>query len=99
MTQLIASYELAIGCESTATLSLLPGPAPGSFCLETPMSDTSLIPEKEVMNKLGVSSRQTIWNYTNRHGFPKPVRTHPKAYLREAVDGWILNGGVNQKCS
>lgn len=31
MTQLIASYELAIGCESTATLSLLPGPAPGSF--------------------------------------------------------------------
>lgn len=63
------------------------------------MSDTSLILEKEVMNKLGVSSRQTIWNYTNRHGFPKPVRTHPKAYLREAVDGWILNGGVNQKCS
>ncbi|EFD4928030.1 AlpA family transcriptional regulator, partial [Escherichia coli] len=26
------------------------------------MTDTSLIPEKEVMNKLGVSSRQTIWN-------------------------------------
>lgn len=25
------------------------------------MTDTSLIPEKEVMNKLGVSSRQTIW--------------------------------------
>ncbi|WP_072164364.1 helix-turn-helix transcriptional regulator, partial [Escherichia coli] len=54
---------------------------------------------KEVMNKLGVSSRQTIWNYTKRHGFPKPVRTHPKSYLREAVEGWILNGGVNQKCS
>lgn len=34
MTQLIASYELDIGCESTATSSLLPGPAPGSFCLE-----------------------------------------------------------------
>lgn len=31
MTQLIASYELAIGCESTATSSLLPGPAPGFF--------------------------------------------------------------------
>ncbi|WP_126721636.1 helix-turn-helix transcriptional regulator [Escherichia coli] len=54
------------------------------------MTDTSLIPEKEVMNKLGVSSRQTIWNYTKRHGFPKPVRTHPKSYLREAVEGWIL---------
>ncbi|HIC3056969.1 AlpA family transcriptional regulator, partial [Escherichia coli] len=27
------------------------------------------------------------------------VRTHPKSYLREAVEGWILNGGVNQKCS
>ena len=58
------------------------------------MTDTSLIPEKEVMNKLGVSSRQTIWNYTKRHGFPKPVRTHPKSYLREAVEGWILNGGA-----
>ncbi|MGN7912664.1 hypothetical protein [Enterobacter sp. 22466] len=31
MTQLIASYELAIGCESTATSSILPGPAPGFF--------------------------------------------------------------------
>ena len=32
MTQLIASYELAIGCESTAPLSpILPGPAPGFF--------------------------------------------------------------------
>lgn len=31
MTQLIASYELAIGCESTATSSLLPGPASGFF--------------------------------------------------------------------
>ena len=32
MTQLIASYELAIGCESTAPLSpILPGSAPGSF--------------------------------------------------------------------
>lgn len=30
MTQLIASYELAIGCESTAPLSLLPG-TPGFF--------------------------------------------------------------------
>lgn len=34
MTQLIASYELAIGCESTAPLSLFPGAAPGSFFLE-----------------------------------------------------------------
>ena len=69
------------------------------FAWRIKMTDTSLIPEKEVMNKLGVSSRQTIWNYTKRHGFPKPVRTHPKSYLREAVEGWILNGGVNQKCS
>lgn len=35
MTQLIASYELAIGCESTAQLSpILPGPAPGALFLE-----------------------------------------------------------------
>lgn len=88
-----------LGAKALPHHPFCPAPRLVLFCLETPMSDTSLIPEKEVMNKLGVSSRQTIWNYTNRHGFPKPVRTHPKAYLREAVDGWILNGGVNQKCS
>lgn len=31
MTQLIASYELAIGCECTATLSLLPSIARAFF--------------------------------------------------------------------
>ena len=31
MTQLIASYELAIGCESTATSSLLPSAVRASF--------------------------------------------------------------------
>lgn len=100
MTQLIAdSLSRLLGAKALLRYPFCPAPRRVLFCLETPMSDTSLIPEKEVMNKLGVSSRQTIWNYTNRHGFPKPVRTHPKAYLREAVDGWILNGGVNQKCS
>ncbi len=34
MTQLIASYELAIGCECTATLSpIFPDIVPGFFCL------------------------------------------------------------------
>ncbi|MEB6378823.1 AlpA family transcriptional regulator [Leclercia adecarboxylata] len=56
-----------------------------------------LMQEKEVMELLGISSRQTIWNYTHRHRFPKPVKTHPKVYLREAVLSWILNGGVNPK--
>ncbi|HFK7184702.1 TPA: helix-turn-helix transcriptional regulator [Serratia odorifera] len=63
------------------------------------MQDINLIPEKEVMAKLGISSRQTMYNYQNKHGFPKPVRTHPKAYLESAVDQWILNGGFNQKAS
>ncbi|STF15838.1 transcriptional regulator, AlpA family [Escherichia coli] len=55
-----------------------------------------LIQESEVMNILGISSRQTIWNYTKQHNFPKPIRTRPKAYLREAVNEWIIKGGVNQ---
>lgn len=42
------------------------------------MTDTSLIPEKEVMNKLGVSSRQTIWNYTKRHGFSEASQNPPQ---------------------
>ncbi|HGM6858982.1 TPA: helix-turn-helix transcriptional regulator [Serratia rubidaea] len=63
------------------------------------MQNTNLIPEKEVMAKLGISSRQTMYNYQSKHCFPKPVRTHPKAYLESAVDQWILNGGINQKSS
>jgi predicted DNA-binding transcriptional regulator AlpA len=63
------------------------------------MQDIHLIPEKEVMAKLGISSRQTMYNYQSKHCFPKPVRTHPKAYLESAVNQWILNGGINQKVS
>ena len=61
------------------------------------ITETSpLIQESEVMNLLEVSARQTIWNYTKKHNFPKPIRTRPKAYLREAVNEWIIKGGVNQ---
>lgn len=63
------------------------------------MQDIKLIPEKKVMEKLGISSRQTMYTYQNKHRFPKPVRTHPKAYLESAVNQWILNGGINQKVS
>ncbi|POW56620.1 AlpA family transcriptional regulator [Candidatus Pantoea alvi] len=61
------------------------------------MADIELISEKEVMEKLRVSSRMTIRNYTVRWGFLKPVRSRPKLYLLADVDRWILNGGVNQR--
>lgn len=66
MTQLIASYELAIGCESTATLSLLPGHAPGSFCLEKSMQTTIsiqqvLVNRERVQEMLGGISRTTFY--------------------------------------
>ncbi|KAB8310791.1 AlpA family phage regulatory protein [Rouxiella chamberiensis] len=61
------------------------------------MSNIEMIEEKEVMEKLKVSSRMTIYNYTRKFGFPKPVRTHPKQYLLADVENWILNGGINQK--
>lgn len=63
------------------------------------MNEVNLISEKEVMRKLGIASRQTMYNYQTRHFFPKPIRTHPKAYLEHAVNQWILNGGINQKVS
>ncbi|HGM4680459.1 TPA: helix-turn-helix transcriptional regulator [Serratia marcescens] len=66
---------------------------------EANMEDIHLIPEKDVMKKLGISSRQTLYNYQNKHCFPKPIRTHPKAYLENAVNQWILNGGINQKAA
>lgn len=61
------------------------------------MTDTALIKETEVMAKLEITSRTTIYKYCKLHNFPKPVRTHPKAYLRSAVDEWILRGGINQE--
>ncbi|ULH09623.1 AlpA family transcriptional regulator [Serratia marcescens] len=61
------------------------------------MTDTTLVPEKEVMKRLKISSRQTMYTYQKKYGFPLPIRTHPKAYLESAVDQWILNGGISQK--
>lgn len=63
------------------------------------MANIEMINEKEVMQIMHVSSRMTIWKYTENHNFPKPIRTHPKQYLRSAVEEWILNGGVNQRPS
>ncbi|WCF41961.1 helix-turn-helix transcriptional regulator [Enterobacter roggenkampii] len=63
------------------------------------MTGIEMISEKEVMQMLKVSSRMTIWKYTENYNFPKPIRTHPKQYLQSAVEAWILNGGVNQKSS
>ncbi|UCQ16913.1 AlpA family transcriptional regulator [Edwardsiella tarda] len=63
------------------------------------MVNIEMISEKEAMKMLHISSRMTIWKYTERHSFPKPIRTHPKQYLRSEVEGWILNGGINQRSS
>lgn len=63
------------------------------------MADSALIKEEEVMTKLDISSRTTMWKYCKKYNFPKPVRTHPKSYLRRDVDAWIQNGGVNQPLS
>ncbi|MCH4253832.1 MAG: AlpA family transcriptional regulator [Proteus vulgaris] len=48
------------------------------------------------MNKLGISSRQTLWDYERRRKFPRPIRLRPKAYLRTDVYKWIKNGGASQ---
>ncbi|MFH7097959.1 helix-turn-helix transcriptional regulator, partial [Klebsiella pneumoniae] len=49
------------------------------------------------MQMMRISSRMTIWKYTERYNFPKPIRTHPKQYLLSEVEAWILNGGINPK--
>lgn len=63
------------------------------------MANTEMISEKDVMEKLKVSSRMTIYKYTKKFNFPRPVRTHPKQFLQAEVENWILNGGVNQRSS
>lgn len=63
------------------------------------MANIEMISEKDVMEKLKVSSRMTIYKYTKEFNFPRPVRTHPKQFLQAEVENWILNGGVNQRSS
>lgn len=61
------------------------------------MADIEIINEKEVMQMIRVSSRMTIWKYTEHYNFPKSIP--PKQYLRSEVEAWILNGGINPKSS
>lgn len=61
------------------------------------MAEIELVTEAQVMSKLRVTSRTTIRNYTEKMGFPKPIRSRPKLYILAEVDKWILNGGVNQR--
>lgn len=63
------------------------------------MADIEMISETEAMGLLKVSSRATLWKYTKNHNFPKPIRTHPKQYLKSEVEGWILKGGINPRVS
>ncbi|MEH4660198.1 AlpA family transcriptional regulator [Phytobacter diazotrophicus] len=62
-------------------------------------NESKLIAEKEVMSILGISSRRPSGTIPTDMGFPKPVKTHPKTYLREVFNHWLQNGGVNQKSS
>lgn len=50
------------------------------------MADVTLIKEEEVMAQLQITSRTTMWKYCANHNFPKPVRTHLKAYIKSAVE-------------
>jgi len=54
MKQLIASYELAIGCECTATLSpFQPSIARAFFCLEKIMTREEAINKLKILQSLG----------------------------------------------
>ncbi|KLU15583.1 MULTISPECIES: helix-turn-helix transcriptional regulator [Xenorhabdus] len=61
--------------------------------------DKKLISKDEVMKKLGITSRQTLWDYEKRRKFPRPVKLRPKAYLRKDFYKWIEDGGVSQLSS
>ncbi|PKH20196.1 AlpA family transcriptional regulator [Enterobacterales bacterium CwR94] len=63
------------------------------------MPDIERITEKEVMELVEVNARNTIYRYIRDYGFPKPITTYPKKYLKAEVVAWILNGGINQRLS
>jgi|GEM_PF-62542 len=112
MTQLIASYELAIGCENTASIIPLPGHVPGSFCLEKPMSEMTLIvpnewvTEDKLVEITGLRpgtierARKNCWmvgrEYLHISPDGVPKKNSECMYNRKAVDQWVESLRKNQ---
>lgn len=55
-----------------------------------------LINEEDLMKRLEVKSRSTIYNLIKKRGMPDAVLTHPRRYSEKAISEWLNNGGVNQ---
>ncbi|RKS87283.1 AlpA family transcriptional regulator [Orbus hercynius] len=55
-----------------------------------------LITENELMKRLGIKSRSTIYSLMKKRGMPDAVLTHPRRYSEKAISEWINKGGVNQ---
>lgn len=112
MTQLIASYELAIGCECTATLSLLPSIVRAFFCLEIPMSEMTLIvlndwvTQEKLVEITGLRpgtierARKNCWmvgrEYLHVSPDGVPKKNSECMYNRKAVDQWVENMSKKQ---
>ncbi len=50
----------------------------------------NLISKTEVMEMLRIKSRDTLYRYEKKRGFPRPIKQHPTYYLKSAVEDWAL---------
>ena len=56
-----------------------------------------LISQAEAMERVQIKSRSGLYNLMKNYGLPKPVKTHPMAFVASDIDQWILNGGINSE--
>lgn len=54
-----------------------------------------LISKDDVMKMLHIKSRDTLYRYEKKRGFPRPIKQHPTYYLLSAVEAWILKESQN----
>ena len=112
MTQLIASYELAIGCENTASIIPFTRPGAGFFLLGEPMSEiTFIVPndwvtEDKLVEITGLrpgtieAARKKSWmvgrEYIHISPDGVPKKNSECMYNRKAVDQWVESLRKNQ---
>lgn len=50
----------------------------------------NLISKEDVMKALKIKSRDTLYRYEKKRGFPRPIKQYPTYYLESAVEDWMI---------
>lgn len=60
-----------------------------------PKSSNSLMSQEEVLDYFGLISRNTIYMWRKKRGFPNPITLCPARWLRDDVTKWQSSASKN----